>query len=217
MHTLMEFTYDNTFGLIIIAFLLGIYISFICYKTSQCTKNMTAALAILPALVCAALLAVNGNMGASIAVLGVFGLVRFRSVPGSSRDIINVFYAMAAGLLVATYYVFVAVGATLIIGLLLFGLSKFLDNNGSEEYELRILVPEDMNFNEVFGMILYRYFDKVYLTKVRTTNMGSLFELTYFVCPRANMDVKSMMDEIRTHNGNLNIIYCKCQQTYETL
>ena len=92
-----------------------------------------------------------------------------------------------------------------------------MSENGNDEYELKILIPEDLNFDNVFGSILYRYFDKTNLAKVRTTNMGSLFELTYFVTPKRNMDVKKMMDEVRTHNGNLNVIYSKCQQTYESL
>ena len=215
MNTILNFTYDNPFGLIILSFLLGIFISYICNKTSQCTKNMSVSLMILPALVCAALLAVNGNTGTSIAVLGVFSLVRFRSVAGTSRDIINVFYAMAAGLLVTTSYIWIAVIATLLIGVFLLAVSKYINDTQAEDYELKILVPEDVDFISVFEPILLKYFQNIQLNRVKTTNMGSLFELTYFVHPKTNMDMKEMLDEIRTHNGNLNIIYNQNQTGYD--
>ena len=217
MNKILNFTYDNPFGLILIAFLLGIFISYICNKTGQCSKNMTISLIVLPALVCAALIAVNGNTGASIAVLGVFSLVRFRSVAGSSRDIINVFFAMTAGLLVTTSYILIAIVSTLLIGLVLLYISKHINANGTEDYELKILVPEDVDFMNVFEPILYRHFHTVQLTRVKTTNMGALFELTYFVHPKANLDTKAMLDEIRTHNGNLNIIYNQCQTGFDNL
>ena len=215
MNAILNFTFTNPFGLIMIAFLLGIFISYICNQTGQCTKNMSVSLIVLPAMVCAALLAVNGNTGTSIAVLGVFSLVRFRSVAGSSRDIINVFYAMAAGLLVTTSYVLVAIISTLLIGVLLLVVSKYINDTQAEDYELKILVPEDLDFINVFEPILLKHFHSIQLQRVRTTNMGSLFELTYFVHPKATMNTKQMLDEVRTHNGNLNIIYNQNQSGYD--
>lgn len=214
---MLNYTYDNPIGLILIAFLLGCFVSFICYQTSQCTRNMTISLAVLPALVCVSLVAVNGDSGASIAVLGIFGLVRFRSVAGSSRDIINVFFAMASGLMVATNRIVLAIVGTGIIGLLLWLSTKLLSEKQGDEYQLKILVPEDMNFSDKFETMLHPYFADMRLTSVRTTNMGSLFELNFLVRPRANMNTKAMLDEIRTHNGNLNIVYCRTQSSYDVL
>ena len=217
MTKILNFTYDNPFGLIILAFLLGIFICYISNKTGQCSKNMSISLIVLPALVTASLIAVNGSTGSSIAVLGVFSLVRFRSVAGSSKDIVNVFFAMAAGLLATTGYVFVATFSVLLIGCVLLFISKHVNANGTEDYELKILVPEDVDFMNVFDPILYRHFHTVQLMRVKTTNMGALFELTYFVHPKANLDTKAMLDEIRTHNGNLNIIYNQCQTGFDNL
>lgn len=217
MTKILSFNYDNPFGLIILAFLLGMFICYVSNKTGQCSKNMSISLIVLPALVSASLIAVNGSTGSSIAVLGVFSLVRFRSVAGSSRDIVNVFFAMAAGLLATTGYVFVAILSVLLIGFVLLYVSKHINSNGTEDYELKILVPEDIDFMNVFDPILSRYFHTVQLTRVKTTNMGALFELTYFVHPKANMDTKAMLDDIRTHNGNLNIIFNQCQTGFDNL
>lgn len=217
MSKILEVKVENPLGLILIAFVLGCFLAIVCSKTSRCTRNMIVSLAILPALVTSALLAVNGNMGASIAVLGVFGLVRFRSVAGTSRDIVNVFYAMASGLLVSTGYIFVAISLTVLVGILLVASTKVVFQKYSEDYELKILVPEDLDFAETYQVILWRYFNEFRLDKVKTTNMGSLFELTYYVSPKEDMNVKTMMDDIRTHNGNLNVVYSRCEQGIDNL
>ena len=217
MSKILEVQVENPLGLVMIAFVLGCFLAVICSKTSKCTRNMIVSLAILPSLVTAALLAVNGNMGASIAVLGVFGLVRFRSVAGTSRDIINVFFAMASGLLVSTGYIFVAIFLTLLVGILLFASTRVVFQKYSDDYELKILVPEDLDFTETYQVLLWRYFNEFHLNRVKTTNMGSLFELTYYVSPKEGLNVKEMMDDIRTHNGNLNVVYSRCDQGLENL
>ena len=217
MDFILNYNYSNPFVLAVLSFVLGMLIMTICRKTANCTKSMAMALMILPPLVTVALMAINGSLGTSVAILGVFSLVRFRSVPGSAKDIVNVFYAMVTGLLVSTGYVFIAVGVVLIIGLAQIIVFTMFRSHKEQEYELKILVPETMNFEEVFEDIITKYFEKHELYQIKTTNMGALFELNYKGIPKKDLNRKEMMDEIRTHNGNLTVSYYKSQNLVEIL
>lgn len=208
MQTILTYNITNPFLLVFISFILGIVMIFINNKNLNCTKNMMGALLILPALVCSALLAVNGNLGTSIAILGVFSLVRFRSMPGTAKDIVSVFFAMVIGFITSTGYIGIAIGLTLILSVMNFVVTIFIEKK-QEYYQLKILVPETMNFDEIFDEILIKYFDNVELFKVKSSNMGTLFELNYKVLPKNNINKKDFFDEIRNCNGNLNISYFK--------
>lgn len=214
---LLNYTITNPFILLLITFIEGCFISFICNKTSKCTRNMKISLACLPSLVCMALLAINGNIGVSVAILGVFSLVRFRSTPGSSKDIINVFFAMAAGLLTATTYVISAVGLTSMAGIILFIFSTIIKETNENKYVLKILVPETLNFDNLFDDVLEKYFSYYSLEKVKSSNMGTMFELNYSVLPKNNIKMKELLDELRVMNGNLNISYFKDDKDIEKL
>lgn len=149
-------------------------------------------------------------------ILGVFSLVRFRSVPGTSKDIVNVFFAMVAGLLVSTGYIFTAVGIVLILGVCIY-LASAVIKLPEDKYELKIIVPETMNFEDVFDEILVKYFTNSELYKIKTANMGTLFELNYRVTPKKEINKKELIDEIRTHNGNLTVAYYKSEKDCQSL
>jgi hypothetical protein len=216
MNLILNYSIDNPFILTLLACILGIFVALICKRTAGCTRNMTLSLMLLPPLVTVALLALNGSLGTSIAILGVFSLVRFRSIPGSAKDIVSVFYSMATGLLVATGKIGIAVLLVLFIGVMDLLICK-LFKNPSEEYELKILVPENFNFEEIFDEIVAKYFDKYSLYRVKTTNMGAMFELTYRGVPKADISRKELLDDVRTHNGNLNVSFCICEKGFEVL
>jgi hypothetical protein len=183
----------------------GLFV-FIVAEQIKCTKNMCIALMMLPALVCAALLAVNGNMGASIAVLGIFGLVRFRSAPGTAKDIVAIFYAMAAGLLVSTGQLLTAFIIILILGAAMIAVNKLVKTD-DYKYDLKIVTPETTDFTKEFDPIIKKYSEGYILEKTKTTNMGSLYELTYRINPAQGIDIKKMIDELRVVNSNLPITY----------
>lgn len=213
---LLNYQISNPIMLIVTAFILGLIPMLAILKTSKPTNNMKLTLLILPPIVCAALLAINGELGASIAIMGVFSLVRFRSVPGTSKDIVNVFMAMLIGLLSSTGYIIYAIIITIVLTIILYVCSIIIKDN-NEKYELKIVVPESMNFEEVFNGILDNYFDTKELIKVKSSNMGSLFELTYEVCPKNNINKKEMLDEIRLHNDNLTVAYYKSDKEEQNL
>lgn len=188
---------------------LGIFIGFVYSLTGDYNKNMIISLSILPILVFSVLSAVNGNMGTSIAVLGVFSLIRFRSLPGTSRDIVFIFYTMAVGILSLVNIIYsVALAISLGIIIILLFKSKFGENKNSYQH-LKILIPEDINYNDLFSDVFTEYLDDYDLERVKLTNMGSMYELTYKIKQKKNINEKEFIDTLRIRNGNLTIILNK--------
>lgn len=191
----------------IVSLALGLFIAFIYTLQGTASKSFVITLAILPILVQLVIMMVNGNLGTSVAVLGAFSLVRFRSVPGNSKDIACIFYAMAIGLTVGTGYLSFAITMTVIIGLMFLLLTKipFGERNLNERH-LRIVIAEHIDYTEIFEDIFKKYTNKCVLDKVKTTNLGSMYELTYNIRLKDIKKEKEMIDELRCRNGNLTII-----------
>ena len=160
----------------------------------------------------------NGNLGAGIAVLGVFNLVRFRSIPGSAKDIGSVFLAMAVGLATGMGFLGLAVLFTAVVALvnLLFVLTPF-GRPREPGKMLKITIPEDLEYDGVFDEVLGRYTTEAELIEVTTTNMGSLFQLTYVLRLQEPGLEKALIDELRCLNGNLKISLGVMPQGRETL
>ena len=182
------------------------------------TKNFVVTLALLPLIVQMVITLVNGNLGAGIAVMGVFNLVRFRSIPGSAKDIGSVFLAMAVGLATGMGFLGLAVLFTAVVALvnLLFVLTPF-GRPREPGKMLSITIPEDLEYDGIFDEVLGRYAVEAELTEVTTTNMGSLFQLTYQLRMREPGLEKAMIDELRCLNGNLKISLGLVPQARETL
>lgn len=189
-----------------VAFVLGLIVALVHQKTTRSSSGFITTLAILPMLVAMAITLVNGNLGAGVATVGVFSLVRFRSIAGNSRSILSIFFAMAIGLATGTGYVAFAALFTIIVALLILILSAIhFGESALKEKKLVVLVPEDLDYEEVFDEVFAGYTKSHTLQKVKTTNMGSLFELTYLVTLKDNASEKKMIDKIRAKNGNLKV------------
>ena len=190
-----------------VAILLGIVISAVHKATTKTTTNFLLTIAILPALVQVVILLINGNLGTSFAVAGAFSLIRFRSMPGNSKEIITVFWAMTIGLALGMGYVVFSIIVTAIIAILMLIISKVLDRiEGTHTKKLKVVIPENLDYNEVFNDIFSKYTVKQELVKVKTTNMGSTFELTYMITLKDKINEKEFMDEIRVRNGNMLVM-----------
>lgn len=177
-----------------------------CFKNRH-TKSFVMTLAILPAIVCVVIAMVNGNVGAGVAVAGAFSLVRFRSAPGSARDIAFIFLAMCIGLVAGMGYLLCAAVVTAVLCLVILvyqGLTVGPLGNSADR-SLRITVPEDLDFGDLFDEVLYKYTTYFELVSVKTTNMGSLYRLVYNVGLRDLTQQKALIDELRCRNGNLEI------------
>ena len=186
---------------------LGVIIAFTYRSTGKYSKNFLITLSMLPLLVEAVIVMVNGNLGTSVAILGAFSLVKFRSLPGTSKEILCVFFAMTVGLACGMGHIFYATIITFIgcVLILLFSKVNIFEMNGVVR-ELRILMPENLDYTDVFDDIFKKYTSKVELEKVKTTNMGSLFDLRYRVTMKSNANEKKFIDELRVRNGNLKIV-----------
>ena len=189
-----------------LAVVLGIVISAVHTITSRSNKNFAITLAVLPAIVQVVIMLVNGNLGTSVAVAGAFALVRFRSMPGNSKEIVSVFFSMAIGLALGMGYAVFAVYATLAISLILLILSKTkFGCTRDQEKRLKVTIPEDVDYNEELSGILKNYTSRYNVERIRTINLGSMYEIIYNIVLKDKVNEKNMLDELRVKNGNLNI------------
>lgn len=191
---------------VITALVLGVLASLVFSVRRQQTNSLASAIALLPAVVTVVIMMVNGNIGAGLAVAGTFALVRFRSAPGSARDITGLFFAVAIGLSCGMGYLAVAAVFFVIFSaaVLLLTFTGFGENSAARQ--LKITIPENLDYDNLFDDILEKYTTSYELIKVRTTNMGTLFELTYTVILKEKSISKQFIDELRCRNGNLNVI-----------
>lgn len=170
------------------------------------SRSFVGTLMVLPVMVQAVIMMVNGNVGTGVAVLGAFSLVRFRSVPGNSRDISAIFLAMAVGIATGMGQIGFGAVMTLVVCADLIVVSFLpLSRASDDTRELKITIPEDLDYEGAFDDILKKYTAKYTLESAKTTNMGSLYEIKYSVIMGKNSSTKAMMDEIRTRNGNLTV------------
>ena len=200
---------DITTGLICaaVAVGLGIVIAITHMKTSQTTKGFLVTLATLPLLVMAVMIMINGNLGTSIAILGAFSLIRFRSIQGKAKDLLSVFFAMMVGLACGMGHVLFAtvITAISVVAIVFFSNTNFLEPNKKQRI-LKIVVPEDLDYEEVFNEIFAKYTSKAELIQMKTMNMGSLYKLTYDITMKSNVREKDFLDEIRVKNCNLKVL-----------
>lgn len=186
---------------------IGFLIAFVYSAKTNYTKSFKITLIILPLLVQTVIMMVNGNLGTGVAIAGAFALIRFRSAPATALQISAVFFAMAVGLANGMGYVGFSVFFSLIAAVIVFILLNFaFDRLRSEGKVLHITVHESLEFNGVFDDIIKKYTSEATLDKVKTTAMGSMYELTYSIKLKTDANEKSFIDEIRIKNSNLPIM-----------
>ena len=190
-----------------VSLVLGAATAAVSMFRSRCSRSFAVSLAILPAVVQLVIMLVNGNVGAGVAVAGAFGLVRFRSAQGTAKEITAVFLAMAIGLATGMGYIFVAtVFFVIIAGVILLLNAVNFGQKRSQERILRITIPENLDYDGLFDDIFGKYLKKCTLDRVKTSNMGTLYELQYRVTFSGQMLPKAFFDDLRCRNGNLNIV-----------
>ena len=185
---------------------LGMAIALIFMFKNTYTKSFVVTLALLPVIVQAVIMLVNGNLGAGVAVLGAFSLVRFRSVPGTAREIGSLFFAMAVGLATGMgYLVFAALFLVVVGGMMLLLAAVPFGERKQEEKELKVVIPENLDYTGIFDDLFVRYARRAELVRVKTVSMGSLFELHYHILLKDPAAEKELIDQLRCRNGNLAI------------
>ena len=197
---------------------LGLALAFLHTYRNTSSRNFVMTLAILPAVVQAVIMLVNGNLGTGVAVMGAFGLVRFRSAPGNAREIGSVVLAMAIGLATGMGYLGIAVLLLIIIGAAILVLAAVpLGSQSFAQKELKVTIPENLDYAGIFDDLFEKYTKRAVLMKVRTTNMGSLYELCYRIELKKEEEEKAMLDDIRCRNGNLTIVCGRIVENREEL
>lgn len=217
LNQLFEGIFDNTAATISIpkfllcvtvSLVIGVFLAFVYMYKSRYTKSFVVTLAMLPAVVCVVIMMVNGNVGAGVAVAGAFSLVRFRSVPGTAKEIGTIFLAMGAGLVAGMGYLGYAVLFAVVLGLFMFVINASgigQNKKPTKDKTLRIVIPEDLNYSDMFEDIFSEYTTYHEIVSVKTTNLGSLFKLIYNVTLKDLSKEKDFIDALRCRNGNLEI------------
>jgi hypothetical protein len=195
----------------ITSMVLGILVAIVYMYKNTYTKNFVITLAVLPILVQTVIMLVNGNLGTGVAILGAFSLIRFRSVPGGSREIASVFWAMGVGLATGMGYVTYVFVFSVLVAIFILALYTlpFGEHVKTAERELKVTIPEDLDYPDLFDDIFEKYTQSASLDNVRTTTMGSLYELRYKLILKDITQEKALIDEIRVRNGNLPVILGK--------
>lgn len=194
----------NTLICMLVSLGLGLVVALTHTITKKYSKNFIIVLVLLPLLVQVVIMMVNGNLGTSVAILGAFSLIRFRSMPGTSRELLSIFLDMAIGLSLGMGYITFTIIFTLLTVLTILILEKLKLGEKPQKQNLKILIPEDLDYTEVFEDVFNEYTKEHNITKVKTTNLGSMYEISYDIIVKANKE-KELIDALRVKNGNLNI------------
>lgn len=216
----LNITFFSFIACIVTSIVVGAAIAFTYMKTSKrYTNSFVTTLAMLPAVVQVVIMMVNGNLGAGVAVAGAFSLVRFRSIPGTAKEIGYIFIALAAGLTTGMGYIMFAIIFTLIMCGINFGYTVigFGGKHSGHKKNLTIVIPESLDYTGVFNEVFRKYLSSCELINVKTTNMGSLFKLKYEIAFKDPRKEKEFIDELRTRNGNLEIMCSRAELNQEIL
>lgn len=212
-----SFTEGSFFLCLAASIVFGVIIALVYAFRNSASKSFVMTLALLPSIVQVVIMLVNGSIGAGIAVMGAFNLVRFRSVPGSAKEICSIFLAMAVGLATGMGYLFLAGILVVVICAIQLIFSFIKIGGNSVKKELRITIPESLDYTDVFDELFEQYTKSNELVEVKTSNMGSLYKLKYIIVLKDPKVEKQFIDDLRCRNGNLEISCCHAGFSQETL
>ncbi|MGL5979245.1 MAG: DUF4956 domain-containing protein [Erysipelotrichaceae bacterium] len=201
----------------VVSLLMGALLAWCVNFKTKTSKGFLFTLFVLPAIVQTIIMLVNGSIGTGIAVMGAFGLVRFRSAPGSAKEIVSIFMAMAIGLATAIGYVGVAIAFTVIMCVVMLVGGLVLGINQPKTMRLQVTVPENIDYMHAFDQVFETYMKEVNLFSVKTTHMGSLYKLQYDVVLNRKEDTAAMINDLRCCNGNLEVVLGYAMDTKDEL
>lgn len=205
-----DVTFVQAVVTIAITVLLGLVISFTYKLTTdkaEYSPNFFLTLILIPAVIAIIILLIGSNVARAFSLAGAFSIIRFRSAPGNPKDITYVLFSMAAGLACGMgSYIYSFFFTLVLCVLMVIFYAVKLGSVKESFYTLKITIPEDLNFKGAFDDVLDKYTKSYTLGKIKTADMGSVFELTYGVTLPNNADIKDFMDEVRCRNGNLTVL-----------
>ena len=189
-----------------VSLLLGLVIAKVYQFKTVYSKSFVMSLALLPTLIAIVIFLVNGSLGAGVAVMGAFSLIRFRSAPGGAKELVSIFLVMTIGIAIGMGYLVFATVFTLIMSLAMLLLEVV--NFGQMKHSMRqltIVIPESLDYESIFDDIFNKAANHIELANVKTSDMGSLFKIKYIIQLNGRMTEKELIDALRTRNGNLEI------------
>lgn len=204
------------FIILLVAILIGVILALVSKHKGESTKSFYISTSILPACVAMVIMLINGSIGAGVAVAGAFSLVRFRSAQGNAREICILFIDMTLGLALGMGYIGYALVFAVVVFVALFvfdNIRLFEKKENDERRRLKVVIPESVNYIEVFEDLFLKYTKEYKLIKVKSCNMGAMFALSYEITLNDINEEKAFIDEIRCRNGNLEVLMER--ETYE--
>ena len=189
-----------------VSLLLGLVVAKVYQFKTVYSKSFVMSLALLPTLIAIVIFLVNGSLGAGVAVMGAFSLIRFRSAPGGAKELVSIFLVMTIGIAIGMGYLVFATVFTFIMSLAMLLLEVV--NFGQMKHSMRqltIVIPESLDYESIFDDIFNKAANHVELANVKTSDMGSLFKIKYIIQLNGRMTEKELIDALRTRNGNLEI------------
>ena len=189
-----------------VSLLLGLVTAKVYQFKTVYSKSFVMSLALLPTLIAIVIFLVNGSLGAGVAVMGAFSLIRFRSAPGGAKELVSIFLVMTIGIAIGMGYLVFAIVFTLIMSLVMLLLEVV--NFGQMKHSMRqltVVIPESLDYESIFDDIFNKAANHVELANVKTSDMGSLFKIKYIIQLNGRMTEKELIDALRTRNGNLEI------------
>ena len=189
-----------------VSLLLGLVVAKVYQFKTVYRKSFVMSLALLPTLIAIVIFLVNGSLGAGVAVMGAFSLIRFRSAPGGAKELVSIFLVMTIGIAIGMGYLVFATVFTLIMSLVMLLLEVV--NFGQMKHSMRqltVVIPESLDYESIFDDIFSKAANHIELANVKTSDMGSLFKIKYIIQLNGRMTEKEFIDALRTRNGNLEI------------
>ncbi|SMC70014.1 DUF4956 domain-containing protein [Papillibacter cinnamivorans] len=202
-------TVPTMLGALCTALGLGLWISLVymfTHKKEGYASGFVVTMIMLPAVISVIIMLIGNNVARAFSLAGAFSLIRFRSAPGDPKDIAYIFFTLAVGLGCGMGYLAYAFVFTLVLTLVMILLSRTgFAVPKSTSMQLKVTVPEDLNFQGLFDDVLDEYASAWSLRRIKTSEFGTLFEVAYQLDLKPNADQKAMIDKLRCRNGNLSI------------
>lgn len=202
-----ELTFANVMLTILISVAIGLAISYTYMKTNPgYSQGFILTMVLLPVVVSIIILLIGSNIARAFSLAGAFSIIRFRSAAGNPKDITFVLFTMAAGLACGVgafgygmIFTLILCALMVVLHVFKFGVQK------SEQRLLKVTIPENLSYEEAFEEVFTQHNVQYQLQKIRTTELGSLYELVYQVTIHPRTNQKEFLDDIRCRNGNLDL------------
>lgn len=194
---------------VIVSFALGMLISWTYTKTHQSavyTQSFVHTLVMMGVVVSVIIVVIGSDIAKAFSLAGALSIIRFRSAIRDPKDIAFIFFSMGSGLACGAGLYAHAIVFTIILCILIYIVTILNYGSKMEMLKtLKITIPENLNYEGLFDDIFKEKLTQCNLMGVQSTNLGTMFELTYLIRNKNGVSDKELLDDIRTRNANLKV------------